>query len=309
MANETTTTTANDTYFASFVDRNIREEQRPWSVMRPLLAQAGPHPALVYNWPTQTDPGAAADITEGVPLTNTALSTGVASATIAQNGMLATVTDLLSSVQYAGGSSESWFAEVLARSVKEEFEVTAAALLGGGSNTTGTSGSDLTLAQWAEAVNQLEGRDVVGPLCAVLHPVQLGDLRSGSGNTPGGILPGYAANQTGMEFVGSSNFKQTIMDDLGNPQALAGHLLGVDIYVTSAVATANSGADRAGAIFRKGSALGVYWASNPRGGGIWDMMTETHRALDLPGTQIAVTSAYGVAEILDREIESVITDA
>jgi hypothetical protein len=235
---------------------------------------------------------------DGTALVNVALSTGVGSATAAVKGTLATVTDLLQAVMVTDAVDH--FAAVLGRTVAERVETDAAALYGGFTNTSGTSNSDLTLAQFIAAIGALEGRDVADNLVATLHPQQVLDLRSGSGNTPGGIMPGFAASQTGMEFLANPNFNQSIMTDLSTPSGYVGQLLGVDVYETSAVATANTNADRAGAIWARGEALGFYE--------LWDVRVEMHRDITM-GTQVAATAAYGVTEIDDSRGQTIITDA
>lgn len=288
MANETTTTTANDPIFVSWINAVIKKEQRPYIVGKPLFDVKGPGlPTVRFDWPTQTDPGAAADLTEGTAMANTALSTGVASATAAADGQSATVTKLLDAVMV--GDATSHFSGVLARSVQEAEEDEAAALYGGFSSTVGTTTVDLTVAQFQSGVSTLEQADATGTLVAVLHPVQAGDLRAGLTAT---------AN---MHFAANPQLNQSILNDISTPSGYVGSLFGVDIYQTSSVPTANLGADRAGGIFVKNSALGWY--------DVWTLDVQTHPDIQQPGTIIAATSCRGVVEVLDREGVSVISDA
>lgn len=288
MANETTTTTANDPIFTSWINSTIKAEQRPYSVSKPLFDVKGPGlPTTRFDWPTQTDPGAAADLTEGTAMSNTALSTGVASATAAADGQSATVTMLLEKVMV--GDAISHFTSVLARSVAEAEEDEAAALYGAFSSTVGTSGADLTVAQFLSAISTLEQADAMGTIVAALHPVQVGDLRAGVTAT------------SNMHFAANPNFPVSGLTDGSTPAGYAGSLYGVDIFQTSSVPTANLAADRAGALFIRGSALGWY--------DVWTLNVETHRDVQQPGTIIAASSCRGVVEVLDREGVSVITDA
>lgn len=287
MANETTTSTANDPIFTSWVNSEIKMEQRPYSVCKPHFDVKGPGlPTTRFDWPTQTDPGEASDLTEGTAMSNTALSTGVASATAAADGQSATVTKLLQSVMV--GDAVGHFSSVLGRSVAEAEENEAANLLGAFSSTVGTSGADLTVAQFLAGISTLEQADAMGRLVAILHPVQVGDLRTGVTAT---------AN---MHFGANPNFPFT-GTDASAPAGYAYSFYGVDVYQTSAVPTANLGADRAGAIFVQGSALGWY--------DVWTLDVQTHLDVQQPGTIIAATSCRGVVEVLDREGVSVITDA
>ena len=301
MANETTTSTSDDPIFVSWVTDRILAELRPYNVSKPLFRYAGPQTSKRYDFPTQTDPSVASAtaIGDGTAASNTALSTGVGSATAAVKGMVATVTDLLQAVMVTDAVDH--FAAVLGRSAAERVETDCSANYANFSNVTGTSGSDFTIAQMIAAVGDLESRDVADNLVATFHPIQVLDLRSGSGNTPGGILPGFAASQEGMNFLANPNFNQSIVTDLSTPSGYVGKLLGVDIYETSAVATANTAADRAGAIWARGEALGFYE--------LWDVRVEMHRDAFQPGTQVAATVAFGTCEIDDLRGESIITDA
>jgi hypothetical protein len=287
MANETTTTTANDPIFTSWIEAAIQQEQRPYRVSKPLFDVKSRRPTKRYDWPTQDDPGEASDLTEGTAMSNTALGTGVASATAAVDGQAATVTDLLSAVMVI--DAEDHFSKVLARSVYEAEENEAAVNYGNFSTTVGTSGADLTVAQFNAAVSALEQADADGPLVACLHPVQTGDLRASLQAT------------SNAHFHANPQLNQNILSDISTPSGYAGSLFGVDIFHTSAVPTANLAADRAGAVFVKGMALGWYE--------LWDVRVEAHRDVLQPGTILAATSARGTTEILDRRGVSVITDA
>jgi hypothetical protein len=288
MASETTTTSANDPIFTSWIDGSIQQEQRPYIVCKPHFDVKGPGlPTKRFDWPTQDDPGEAADLTEGTEMGNTALGTGVASATAAADGMSATTTKLLEHVMV--GDAVGHFSGVLARSVAEAEENEAANLLGGFSSTVGSTGADLTLAQFQSAVSTLEQADADGPLVAILHPVQVGDLRAATTVTSNAF------------YLGNPNLNESILQDISRPAGFVGQLFGVPIYQTSAVATANTAADRAGAVFVDRMALGWY--------DVWTLDVQTHPDIQQPGTIIAATSCKGVVEILDRRGVSVITDA
>lgn len=287
MANETTTSTMDDPIFTSWIDAEIQQEARPYRVSKPLFDLKTRRSTKRYDWPTQTDPGESSDLTEGTAMSNTALATGVASATAAMDGQAATVTDLLNAV-IVGGDAISHVSQVLARSVYETEENELAANYANFSTTVGTTALDLTSAQFNAGVSALEQADADGPLVAVLHPVQTGDLRASLTAT---------AN---ANFHSNPQLNQSILDDLSRPAGYVGVHFGVPIYHTSAVPLSGT-PDRTGAIFVKGMALGCYE--------IWDTRVETHRDALQPGTIVAATSCRGSAEILDRRGVTVKTDA
>ena len=295
MAAETTTTTMNDVYFSSWVKDAILDEIRPLNVMRQFMVVEGKRNAKTFDWPKQQDPGLAVAITEATGLSNTALASDKVSATADQVGLMATVTDFSTEISVIDEMDQ--FAGVLARSVAEKYETDMAALLGGFSQTTGSSGVDVTAKQFLQALSALELRDAVGSVVAVLHPVQTGDLR-------GDIVPTFDAEGTtrtprsGREYFATGNDASVVSPTF---EGRVGSLYGIPIWHTSTVATANAGADRAGAVFVRNLCLGMYEIRQPR--------TEMQRDASLPGTEIIVTANYGVAEIRDEWGQSIITDA
>lgn len=287
MANETTTTSANDIYFAAWVGDAILDEMRPYNVSKPLMRYEGRRPSKAFDFPIQDDPGVAtSNQTEGTAFTNTSLATSKATATARLNGQVATITDFIDAVAIVDAVSH--FSQVLGRSCAEEYETTIDAQYANFSNVTGSSGVDLTLAQFLDAISQLEQRDAIGSLAGVFHPVQVGDLRTVVTVTANA---NFASNPS---FNDGGVVDAKLMGYVGNP-------FGVELYMSSAVPTANAGADRAGGIFVKGVSNGLYE--------VWDTRVENHRDVFQPGTQLAATSCYGVAEIRDSWGQGVTTDA
>jgi hypothetical protein len=77
-------------------------------------------------------------------------------------------------------------------------------------------------------------------------------------------------------------------------------LFGVNVYQTTNVQTANTGADRAGAMFSS-EALGLATK--------WPARTELQRDASLRATEIVVTACYGVGELVDSFGVPIVTDA
>ena len=297
MANETTSTSANDLYPASVVHTAVLAEARPQ--MLPYESQlmwGSGGGSLIRDFPVQDDPGAAAALTEGSDASNTSLTTSKASATAVEQGIMATVTDRLASISIVDAMDH--FASVLGRSLAERYNDLVAALLGAFSNVTGSSGTDFTVIQFITACANLAGREAVGTLVADLHPQQVLDLVAGSGNTPGGI---FTALSSGSNFYANPQLNQTIAQDRQATGTYVGELFNVAVFQSTSVPTANAGADRAGAIFVAGEALA--------GHELWGPRTELQRDASLRATEIVVTSCTGVVERRDAWGESIITDA
>lgn len=283
MADEMTLTSHNDVYLAAEVSSMILDEARPQNVTGQFYRHEGPGNSPAYDFPIQDDPGAAAAGTEATTFANTALTSSKATATVGIVGQMTTVTDqlkvtsLVDIVPHAAG--------VIGRSVEEKKETDYTALLDNFSNTTGTSGQDLTWAQWLEAISQLEQRDAQGSLVGVLHPVQVGDLRADVGTSAAAYFGNPNASINGMDASALNGY-------VGNPAS-------VPLFQTSLVP--ETAGNKGGAVFVAGVALGCYTQ--------WDTRIELERDASLPGTEAVATAYYGVIEIRDAWGESVITDA
>ena len=276
MANETTLTTANDIYLAAYVDSVVLEERRPYNTMRPFFHWIGPENSNIADFPNVTDPGAGAGLTEGTGASNTAISTGKASATLATVGMMATITDELK--QAAIPDVYALFGAVLARSTEEKFQTDATALLDDFSNTTNTAGVALSYATLQEAVNQLAQRDVVGTPIGVLDPADMLEVQQDLGSS-------------GAAAFGSSQFNLEALDI--SLSASVGRLTGAEWFQTSLVTSTGGG------VFAKERALAAYSG--------WGSRIETQRDASMPGTEVVSTERYGLVEREDASGETILS--
>jgi hypothetical protein len=249
-------------FFGNWVGSSILDEARPLNVTLPLFNREGRRPGLVFNFPIQDDPAAAAsNQTEGTAFANTALTTSSQTATARLNGMVATVTDVLDAISITDAVSH--FAQVLGRSVAEEREVTA---VGAFASSTG-AWSAASLAGFYDSMADLEAAEATGAFCAVLRPSHLATLRTDIQTSTGAFQ--------GRESLNTADVVQA------HPAGYIGDIAGVEMYYTTATTVSCT--------FVKGVTFGVYE--------IWDAKTETHRDIFQPGTQIAATSLYGVATV------------
>ena len=264
MANETVSGGQTDSmFFSNWVGSSILDEARPHNVIKPLLAYEGRRPGLVFNFPIQDDPGAAAsNQTEGTAFANTALTTSSQTATARLNGMVATVTDVLDAISIVDAVGH--FAAVLGRSCAEEFEVTAGAVF---ANSTG-AWSAASLAGFYDAMADLEAADATGSFVAVVKPAALATLRTDVETSTGAFWGGSKAQAS-----------ESVTD--AQPNGYIGPIGGVPVYLTSAAGT--------NCMFVNGVSHGLYE--------VWDIKTETHRDVFQPGTQIAATTLYGVCTV------------
>lgn len=106
--------------------------------------------------------------------------------------------------------------------------------------TVGSSGVDLSLANILAGIGTAKGLYAAGPWMGVLHTQQWTDFINDAGLTSGGVLQWQPATAE-MIVLRTSAFQGTF--------------LGVDWFVSKRVVTADSGANRAGAIFARGAVL------------------------------------------------------
>jgi hypothetical protein len=102
----------------------------------------------------------------------------------------------------------------------------------------GTSGSNLTVAQYLASIQTLDASDANPGYLTIVHTVQSNDLKSELLATSSGALQWSPATQAQLQLMG---------------KGMKGNFLGSDIFATNRVPTANSGADRAGATISFGA--------------------------------------------------------
>lgn len=291
MAGElTTTTTANDIYFASWVGSSILDEARPNMPSKGLMNFEGRKPTKAFDFPIQDDPGAGGAWSEPADqatsqTVNPGLTTSKATATAQMYGFAAVVTDFIDAIAVVDAVSH--FSQVVGRSVAEEVEIVTAAQYANYSNVT-TASTVALLDDFHKALGALEARDARGEIVAVLSPKQLSDLRR---DLLGTVAASFYGSPQGAATVG--DIANT--DTSGTP----GNIDGIKVYTTTALSQA-AGNDQGG-LFVKGVTNGFYE--------VWDMRTESHRDALKPGTQLVCSVNFGVAEIRDAWGQALFSDS
>ena len=265
-----TTTTLNDLLPQIIQEAMFVASER--SIMRGLVknytlsAGQGKH-VNVPIYPRQT----AAVITEGDPVSNTAVSTNTAQLTVQPVAIRTILTDLarVSAASNVVADLGRLFGEAVAR--KMDTDLTALF----NSFDAPTAGTTLiTVEQIFKAVAKLQADAVPmeGMVC-VVHPEIAYDLKAQlttAGNTPftsGGFLDiGNEAMRSG--FVGT--------------------LAGIPVYQTSNMANSGSAGNYIGAIFQR-DALGL--------GMIGDIAIETQRRAEYLGDDIVCSAYYGTGTL------------
>lgn len=177
-----------------------------------------------------------AAVAENADASVTALTDASPNITIARQALHRQMTDLAGFTDSLGmdlqrlavsmvGAAKMRLTEMIAN-VTDDFTATA-----------GTSGVDFSVDDWYDAQFALTQASVPGPYLTVLYPVQVTDLQNS-----------LRAEAGATQFVPAT---QQMLDIKG--PGFVGTFNGADIFASSKVPTANSGADSAGGMFGPGA--------------------------------------------------------
>jgi len=268
MANETTTTTLNDLVPEIIVEAMFQAEERT------LMG------GLVKNYSLPFGSGktidvpiyasvAAAAVAENTDLANTAITTSVATLTVGEVGLMATVTDVARDISTQNVITDvgRLFGEAIAR--KQDQDLTA--LFAGFGTALGDGTTAITAAKIFEAVAKLKalGLDPSGIAC-VLNPEVAYDMLSSVTNAYAGL-----DTETSNEAMRAG---------------YVGRMAGISIYESAnVISTANAG-DSVGGVFHR-DALGL---ATLRG-----ISIEPQRDASLRATELVGTAVYGAGELRD----------
>jgi len=291
----TNTTTLDAWVPSEMIAADVLEEARPNLVVANLVQREFLAAGQGKVWEqTQLPTTAAASVAEGDDLTAAARTpTTSASITVGEVGLSTEVTDLALETAVVGDLAV--WARSSGRAIAQKLDGDLCALFAGlnstGSGEVGSSGSDMTVDDFIEAIYTLELSNAPGLKVCVLHPVQKMDLFNAltdSSNAAAvfGAVP---------ELIREGRLP------LGVPaNGFWGAFCGVPIYVTTEVDTANAGADRAGAMFVPEALTLVQ---------LRPLRVEYERDASARSTEVVATIAYGVGENVDTYGVPIITDA
>ena len=279
MANETTLSTLDDLIVPMIAEALFVASEA--SIMRPLVINYAlpKNSGKVIQVPIYPVVAAAA-VAEATDLANTAISTSKADLTVAEVGVMTTVTDM------AVNTSESDVVKDLGKlfgeGIARKMDADLMALFDGFSGAVGAADAAITVAKIFEAVSKLKQSGVPSnDMACVLHPAVAYDLKANMTNTFANPNPTDVANEalrTG--FVGQ--------------------LAGVNVYESSNMANTGTGGDFKGGLFHK-DALGLAM--------LQDIKIETQRDASIRGTEIVATAVYGVGELHDSYGIEVLADS
>lgn len=296
MALETTGTSLTELVNSEFIEPLIIDYAIDKMVIAPLvrtsnLAGKATKTASFPRWLKDT----AADLTEGSDLSNNELETSeVAVITAAQVGILREVTDLAADTTIMGPQGlMDFIVRDGAMLCTEMLEDDLAARFASASVTVGTSGSDLSVANFVEAIAKLDTAAVRGEKVCVLDDQQAFDLRAA------------VAASTATVFANAAAGAQSVLN--ARSDAYVGEMFGVRTWLTNLTDTANMGADVVGAMLINGATSPNY---APIGAAVlWQPRVKQLPDVATNSTLINVTMCYGEGETFDAAYVKLVTDA
>ena len=275
--------------------------------LRALMTQyrlTGPSGTLNTTKVTMGYSAAAASSETSGGASNTLLSTGNFDLSPTRHLLKFQPTDLFAMTSAGTEVNTDMIAAALIGSVDQTIADKLTGLFSGVSGNVGTSGANLTVTNFYEAIYTLNLANNPAMLAAVLHPQQVNDLVD-SFRGEGGAVQFRTDVQGMLGAIGVSK-RATI--------------LGVDLYQSSKVPTANAGADRQGCMFSMGAfaysfgdvaQIIAQQMINP--GDIWmqtpEMFIERDRDANNGMSSLIMNLYIGVAEAEDARAVKITTDA
>jgi len=294
----TTTTTATHGVNATYINPILQAALRPRVVAVPLCAQynmAGKNSKVLDI--VAPDADAVEDITEGTAIESKSFATARVQITIAQVGIHRQVSELAlrtNIFDLEGYLTRDDGPAAIAMEMDTDVTATYANASVGVSDT----GVNADFSDFLELI-ALHAVGLGGANTAFVgHPRQVGDIRSSALTSSAAAFGNSSSNMTTMNMGQAAT------------QGYVGDLVGIPVYQTTVCPTANASADRVGALFSVGSAAGGDDRTAATGFAyLW--LAEVMQNVNTFNTSrlYGITGCYGTAEIMDRSIVSLTTDA
>ena len=272
MANESTTTTLNDLLPQIVAEAMFQANEK--SIMRGLVKNFtmplnSGKSIVVPTYPTV----AAAAVAEGTDLSNTAVSTGGATLTVSEVGVMTTITDM--AIRSSASNVIADIGKVFGEGIAKKMDQDLMSNFDNFSTEVGDGTGAISVNSIFQAVANLRANGVPSTdLACVLHPMVAYDLKAAIGASAyaGGDLQtealrsGYVGTLAGVPIFESSNMTDASDNDPGTT------------------------GDYKGGLFHR-DALGLAMMQ--------DIQIEQQRDASLRATELVATAVYGKGEIFD----------
>lgn len=186
-----------------------------------------------------------ASATDGVDVTATALTPSTVDITVGRSALRYDITDLAAMTGLGIDIDPFTIAQKMAMSAEARINQIICATFASASNSVGTSGVDMSVDDFYDAMFQLESESNNGEFYCILHPQQLSDLRDSLRSESNNALAFSPATEDMLAVKG---------------QGFAGRFGGVDIFKSSYVNEVTG--DKVGAMMSRGGI--AYAVGTPR---------------------------------------------
>lgn len=314
MAGETTTTTLTELVYGEWISPLIQSYAGNYANPSQFFLRLDPQngsatvssPRWVSDQGTVPDDGTGVDTefnaTEGSDLSNSDLETLDSTFSIAEYGIMREVTDtVLESAQNAAAVLNFIVpdgAAILMAAANDD----ACALFTSFTNSSGSTGVDLSVANVDDVLYDLAERGVQGELVGILDNQQMRDFQDAlqAASTNIAIYAGSADRQMSTSFDSMQG---------RNAEGFTLRYKGVDFYRQGLTDTANTAADVVGAVFVRGDIESQRATAAIGQGSLREFRVETERNASKRTTELVMTMRWGAGIINDTMGQKVVTDA
>lgn len=314
MANEVTTTSLTELVYAEWISPYIQSFAHQYMNPSQFFArwdpQNGSSTVSVPRWDssqgTVGDDGAAVDTefntSEASDIAATDMTTSDSTFSISEYGIRRDPTDTAIEDAISAQALISYIATDSTSNLMAAANDDGCALFAGLSQSTGSTGVDLSVANVDDALYSLADRGIIGSLVSVLDNQQMRDFMNGlqATGTSMAVFAGSADRQMATQFSA----------DLGrNIEGWSLRYKDTDFYRQGLTDTANAAADVVGAIFVRGDdetnrPMATFGQGSRR-----DFRIETQRDASKRTTEVITTMRWGCGETQDTSGQKLVTDA
>lgn len=236
---------------------------------------------------------------DGTEITSTNLTTATADITVGRIGLRYDLTDLAALTKLGNDVDVFRLAGSMAGAFESRFMEMVCSLFSSASSSAGTSGVDMSVDDFMDALYLLEIANNPSQLFSILHPRQIADLQSSIRNETANAIAFNPAHHELMKSLG---------------QGFVGDFMGVQIHKSSYVPT--DGTDRSGAMFSAGAIAYALGTPAPLAGPAGEIrpagtpvLVELQRDSAFSLTKIVGTAYTGAAIVEQSRIVEIATDA
>jgi hypothetical protein len=314
MSLETTTTTLTELVYGEYIAPLILDYAGNYGNPSQFFLRIDPLngsttvsvPRWVSDQGTANDDGVAVDTefnaTEATDLSNTELETLDATFSIAEYGLMRTVTDTVMETAQSAASLLSFIAADGAKILMAAGNDDACARFASFSNSSGTTNTDLSVATVDDAIYDLAERGVTGELVGILDHEAARNFQDAL----------QAASSNTAIYAGAAERQMGVSPSVSGGRTVDGYVLtykGVPFYRNGLCDTANTAADVVSAIFTRGDVESQRTQAALGQGSLRDFRIETQRDASLRGTEVVMTMRWGCGIIGDTYGQKIISDA